>query len=200
MSQFRTFNSNRAFTLIELMLVIVIIGILGAVAVPSYKNYVLQAKLAEAYTTIDEITKRQIAFFNDHRYFEHLVFAYPQLVWDDPDNPPKKIFDYASIAGKTTDDGSECTAMTCGAEFTTIEADSITTTSPNGKKCQGLTPQELSLETEANMDWTVIAAVQRLNYQGQSTECTSLYKTIRVTSASNGVPISSGVMTLNLGE
>ena len=38
---------NKAFSLIELMIVIAIVGILAAVAVPSYKSYMLSARRSE---------------------------------------------------------------------------------------------------------------------------------------------------------
>jgi prepilin-type N-terminal cleavage/methylation domain-containing protein len=38
---------HQGFTLIELMIVVVIIGILTTVAIPSYKQYTNQAKLAD---------------------------------------------------------------------------------------------------------------------------------------------------------
>jgi len=41
-------TNNRGFTLIEVMIVVVVIGVLSAIAYPSYTAYVLRSHRAEA--------------------------------------------------------------------------------------------------------------------------------------------------------
>lgn len=41
---------QKGFTLIELMIVIVVIGILAAIAIPAYQNYIARAQVSEALT------------------------------------------------------------------------------------------------------------------------------------------------------
>jgi type IV pilus assembly protein PilA len=46
---------QKGFTLIELMIVVAIIGILAAVAIPAYNDYTARAQATEAFTMVDAL-------------------------------------------------------------------------------------------------------------------------------------------------
>jgi type IV pilus assembly protein PilA len=55
-------NSEKGFTLVELLVVIVIIGILTAIALPTFLNETSKAKQVEAKQNVNSINKGQVAF------------------------------------------------------------------------------------------------------------------------------------------
>jgi type IV pilus assembly protein PilE len=55
-------HSTNGFTLIELMIVVAIIGLLAAVAIPSYQDSIRKGKRAEGRTALTELLQQQERF------------------------------------------------------------------------------------------------------------------------------------------
>ena len=65
----RIAKNSKGFTLIELMIVVAIIGILAAIAIPNFLRYQLKSKTAEAKTNIGAIKTSQEAFRAERDYY-----------------------------------------------------------------------------------------------------------------------------------
>ena len=65
------FNTIRqgGFTLLELMITVAIVGILAAVAIPSYTDYVLRGKIGEATSNLLAMRTKLEQFYQDNRTY-----------------------------------------------------------------------------------------------------------------------------------
>ncbi|MEC5216648.1 prepilin-type N-terminal cleavage/methylation domain-containing protein [Actimicrobium sp. GrIS 1.19] len=71
---------QHAFTLIELMIVVAIIGILAAVAYPAYSDYVIRGKLVDATNGLSAARLQMEQYFQDNRtYLANGAFTPPCL-------------------------------------------------------------------------------------------------------------------------
>ncbi len=61
--------AQKGFTLIELMVVVAIIGILAAIAIPSYGDYVARARAADATGVLADMRIRMEQYFQDNRTY-----------------------------------------------------------------------------------------------------------------------------------
>ena len=60
-------TTQKGFTLIELMIVVAIIGILAAIAMPQYSDYIKRGKAAEATSNLANLRIKMEQCFQDNR-------------------------------------------------------------------------------------------------------------------------------------
>jgi prepilin-type N-terminal cleavage/methylation domain len=65
-------QKTKGFTLIELMIVVVIIGILAALAIPNFLRYQAKSKQSEAKTNLGAIYVSETAYFGENDTYAEL--------------------------------------------------------------------------------------------------------------------------------
>lgn len=109
------------FTLMELMIAVAIVGILAAIALPSYRDYVVRAQLVDATTALSAMRARMEQYYQDNRTYAPTGTA-PNVT-----NPPCST---ATTAGKFS---VVCTTTPTATAYT------ITATGNAGSAVQGFT-------------------------------------------------------------
>lgn len=72
-------KSSAGFSLIELAIVVVIIGILTAVAYPMYQNHVIKSRRADAKSALAQLAQSQETYYVDHQSHYATAFTDPDL-------------------------------------------------------------------------------------------------------------------------
>jgi type IV pilus assembly protein PilE len=62
-------RKQNGFTLLELMIVVAIVAILAAIALPSYQDYITRSKFAEATSTLADLRVKMEQYFMDNRRY-----------------------------------------------------------------------------------------------------------------------------------
>ncbi len=77
----RRFESHQTgFTLVEIMIVVAIIGILAAIAVPAYNDYIVRSRITHATSGLADRSTRMEQFFQDnHVFFQAAAGSNPEL-------------------------------------------------------------------------------------------------------------------------
>jgi type IV pilus assembly protein PilA len=70
---------QKGFTLIELMIVVAIIGILAAVAIPQYQDYTVKAKLSKVQSTLAPVKTAAALFFQEQGGFPATADSWASL-------------------------------------------------------------------------------------------------------------------------
>lgn len=123
-----TVARHRGFTLIELMVVTAIIGILAAIAVPAYRDYIAKAQAAEAFSLLAGKKVPLAEFFTD-------VGRWPQDVLSvaDAGTAGNYVATVSITGGANTANELELTAQFRADQISSaLQSKSIQMTSTNG--------------------------------------------------------------------
>ena len=99
-------KGQRGFTLIELMIVVAIIGILAAIAIPNFLTYSAKAKQSEAKVGLGGIFTTAVSYFGENNSFS----TTPTNLGYKPAGTPRYDFSYNGATINTT--GLTCTGVT----------------------------------------------------------------------------------------
>ena len=70
-------NNQHGFTLVELMIVIVIVGILAAVAIPIYQGNIRKAKMSECDAALGTVRTAMRVFYAEHGRYPRVADETP---------------------------------------------------------------------------------------------------------------------------
>jgi type IV pilus assembly protein PilA len=74
-------RSKKGFTLIELMIVVAIIGVLAAVAIPAYSDYIKRARMSEVLAALDAIAQGATEYHSALGYFPNQSYGSTNLAY-----------------------------------------------------------------------------------------------------------------------
>jgi prepilin-type N-terminal cleavage/methylation domain-containing protein len=80
-------RNEKGFTLVELMIVVVIIGILAAIAIPKFSNMIGKTKTAEAKTILGSIIQLETTYWNTNSSYVNFTAgnSCPQIGFNKPE-------------------------------------------------------------------------------------------------------------------
>ncbi len=112
------------FTLIEVMIVVVIVGILASIAYPSYRNYVLRTNRAEGAAHIMRVLQAQ-----ERHHSQNMAYTTTLADLGVPTNSETSRYSISTMAACSGSAIARCVSVTATAATTDPVCNTMTMTS-----------------------------------------------------------------------
>ena len=112
-------RDESGFTLIELMVVVAIIGVLSAIAVPNFKKYQAKAKQSEAKIQLAAVYTIEVGAMAD---YDSYASCLTDLGYDTPARGYYILGFFAEVKGNVEDRGGTCSSSATVAPSTQLKA------------------------------------------------------------------------------
>ena len=137
-------RGSRGFTLIELMITVAIVGILAAIAYPSYQDSVRKGKRAEGRTALIDFMQQQERYLTQTGSYLEVTpgqtgVAFKTFSGDNAASPAYKIGAEA-CPGSPAPSLRECVRVFAVPQFTDPDAGTLQIASTGAKDCTGSKP------------------------------------------------------------
>lgn len=93
--------SKQGFTLIEIIVVVIIIGILASIALPKYQKTVEKARLAEAIRLLKHIREAQLIYHTKYSAYANSIDNLPEVDSTNIDNDSRYFTSFWAVNGSS---------------------------------------------------------------------------------------------------
>ena len=130
-------NKSMGFTLIELMITVAIIGVLGAIAYPSYQDSVRKSRRAEGRSAMMEVIQQQERYMTQNNTYLAFADTATSSVFKNFSGDSKAKASYWIGSRACSGDIKICVEVFGTPKYTDPDITELTITSTGVKSCTG---------------------------------------------------------------